>query len=340
MRKAILAGLLLIPAAVAQTPRLTNAKVETKAAASLDAEFRGALARNTPLWFGYAVEKAGDGESCCSWNGVMGGCSLEGEVRRDSASGAASGPVQLEGSKFISVLYRMDGGAVTKVRHFSSNCDLDAGGLPVVWLTGVNTTQSLQLLKRHASEKLANGAIAAIATHAGAEADAILEEFVKPDQPVETRRKAVFWMGTQRGRIGVETLKRVARDDSSDKVREHAVFVLARSKDPEGLQTVLRIAKEDRSAHVRSQALFWIAQMAGQKAIGPISSAIEDDPDTKVKRQAVFALTQMPDDEGVPALIKVARENRNPAVRKQAFFWLGRSKDPRAARFLEEVLVK
>lgn len=339
MRTAILAGLLLIPAAVAQTPRLTNAKVETKASPSLEAEVRGALARNTPLWLGYAVEKAGDGEACCYWNGMT-GCSLEGERRRQAAPAPAAGPVQLEGSKFISVLFRMEGGAITKVRHFSSGCELDAGGLPVVWLTGVKPAESVQLLKRNLADNLANGVVASIALHAGPEADAALEELLKPDQPVETRRKAAFWMGHSRGRRGVEVLQRVVRDDPSDRVREHAVFALGQSKDAEGIQTLVRIAKEDKSAQVRGRALFWMAQKAGQKAIGPIASAIEDDPDTKVKRQAVFALTQMPNDEGVPMLIKVARENRNPAVRKQAYFWLGQSRDPRAARFLEEVLGK
>jgi hypothetical protein len=35
----------------------------------------------------------------------------------------------------------------------------------------------------------------------------------------------------------------------------------------------------------------------------------------------------------------VAKANRNPEVRKQAMFWLGQSKDPRAIRFFEMVLL-
>lgn len=40
----------------------------------------------------------------------------------------------------------------------------------------------------------------------------------------------------------------------------------------------------------------------------------------------------------VNAQIEIARTNRNPQVRKQAMFWLGRSSDPRAVSFFEEVL--
>ena len=59
-----------------------------------------------------------------------------------------------------------------------------------------------------------------------------------------------------------------------------------------------------------------------------------------MKKKAVFALTQMPKDDGVPMLIQVARAHTNFAVRKQAMFWLGKSKDPQALKFFEDVLAK
>ncbi len=59
-----------------------------------------------------------------------------------------------------------------------------------------------------------------------------------------------------------------------------------------------------------------------------------------MKKKAVFALSQLPKDDGVPRLMDVARNNRNPEVRKQAMFWLGQSKDPRAVKFFEEILLK
>ena len=34
------------------------------------------------------------------------------------------------------------------------------------------------------------------------------------------------------------------------------------------------------------------------------------------------------------------RTHDNPRVRKRAMFWLGQSKDPRAIRFFEEILLK
>ena len=71
-----------------------------------------------------------------------------------------------------------------------------------------------------------------------------------------------------------------------------------------------------------------------------ITDAIANDPETEVKKKAVFALSQLPKDEGVPRLMEIARTNRNPEVRKQAMFWLGQSKDPRAIKFFEDILLK
>ncbi len=119
-----------------------------------------------------------------------------------------------------------------------------------------------------------------------------------------------------------------------------ALMAITAHQAPEAVTTLIDLARNDPQSRVRRDALFWLAQRAGQKAAGTITDAIANDPDTKVKERAVFALSQMPADEGVPKLIDVARTNRNPRVRQQAVFWLGQSKDPRALKFFEEILLK
>lgn len=329
---------LLLTGAAAQTPRVANAQLETRASTSLQAEVRAAQARNQPLWVGYAVESARDIESCCHWNGRS-GCLLE-KGKGQAPAVPASGPVQLEASRYAMVLLRLEAGAVSKVQHFSLGCELDAGGLPLLWLNGVTAQESLEFLRAQVNEAKPDGPLGAIAAHKSAAADRILEGFLDAGQPVEIRRKACFWLGSSRGQAGQAALERVLREDPSDRVREQAVFALTLTPQFAGMNAVLKAAREDRSPRVRGQAWFWLAQKAGDKAVGPIAAAIEADPEVQVKKQAVFALTQIPDGEGVPKLIEIARANRNPAVRKQAFFWLGQSKDPRAERFLEEVLTK
>ncbi|MBI2685848.1 MAG: HEAT repeat domain-containing protein [Acidobacteria bacterium] len=344
--------LLLCAAAVpmaAQQPAIANANLQTASAANgLDAAVKAAIARqSTAAWIGYAVPKIpGDRQSCC-WSDDGRGCGLEG--RTAGPLPVPAGPVKLEGPSHIAVLFRVEQGAVVKIRNFSIDCPLDAGGLPFHWLSNVRIADSVAVLTQYALKEEAltdrrrrvnESAVQALALHEGGEAETALEKFALSGQTVETRKTAAFWLANSRGKRGYEVVVRVLRDDTNEKVREHAIFALTQSREPEAIPVIVRAAKEDKSPHVRGQALFWLAQKASKQAIGPINDSIAADPETEVKKKAVFALTQIPNGEGIPTLIQVARNNQNPAVRKQAMFWLGQSKDPRAIRFFEEVLAK
>jgi hypothetical protein len=342
---AALVSILLAAAA----PEIQNARLSTRSAAGglapvVEAAWRAGAA---PRWIGWSVPVERPHRTCC-WDhdtppaGGCCGCRLEGDG--GFSMGRQAG-VRLEADGTGLVLLRGEQGRVGRVRMFSSGCGLDAGGLPVLWLTDVVPAESLRLLASYASadraetrESVAEGALAAIAFHAGASADAVLEGFTRPERAEALRKQAGFWLGTARGRRGYLVLERLVKDDPSDDVRAHVTFALSQSEVPEAVPAIMRAARQDPSSRVRSQALFWLAQKAGEKAAAAITRAIDDDPDAEVKEKAVFALSQLPRDEGVPRLIAVARSNRNREVRKKAMFWLGQSDDPRALAFIEDVL--
>jgi len=333
MKRAAL--LLLAPALFAQ-PHVQDAHFETRAVSgSLEATFRAIVGAQTgPAWIGYAQpQAAGSGRdgSCQAW--------LE-SGDRDAL--APPGTAHLEGATEYYVFFRVENRQVGKIRTFSIDCSIDAGGLPFYWLTGVVRAQSVALLESFASSserRMVNNALTGIALDRDLSADAVLDRLSAPTQPEETRRQAAFWLGVARGRHGYESLLRILRDDPSDGVRERAVFALSQNQEPEAIPAVVRIAREDRSARVRGQALVELAQKAAKQiSEEAIRRAIAQDPDTEVKKRAVFALTQMRDGDGVPLLIEVARTNSNAAVKKQAMFWLGQSKDPRAVKFFEDIL--
>ena len=348
-----------------QQPRVSNGRLTSQPAATLETTFRGLVAvQSEPGWIGYAVPvvSRSEGRLCCSgdtWisdgivftNGRMATCGLEpstSTTRRTSDQAVQMpNPVRLEGPDSVVVLYRVEEKAVQRIRIFSPDCELDAGGRTIQWLDGVAGADSVKLLGTFVSkaalksDKLTDAAISAIAMHKDEAADVALERLAAAkDNPEFVRKKVTFWMGNARGRRGFEAVKQIARDDPSEDVRKSAMFGLSQSSDEQSIPELVRFARQDASAKVRGEAIFWLAQKAGQRAAAEITSAIENDPDTDVKKRAVFALSQLPKDEGIPLLIKVAKTNQNPAVRKQAMFWLGQSKDPRALEFFAEVLSK
>jgi hypothetical protein len=150
----------------------------------------------------------------------------------------------------------------------------------------------------------------------------------------------VHWLDGVTGAQSVAVLATFLEPADSRRIADGALVALAMHTEPAALDRLITTARTGATTHARGQALFWLAQRAGEKAIGTISDAIANDPETDVKRRAVFALSQLPKDEGVPRLIEVARTNTNPAVRKQAMFWLGQTKDPRALKFFEDILLK
>jgi hypothetical protein len=359
----VLCAAALFPSASAAQGRISNAKTETRSAAQgLEREVRAAAARAGVTWIGYRMPMtAGPRQMCCfdtmpsasDRDACCGSCQLErgsgvSMTRGDNQSGRGS-RITLEPPTEFLILARLEGGAVSRVRTFTPDCDVDAAGMPLVWLSDVKVDESLAWLASLVTaaqdagerrDRVAKTAIAAIALHGVPAADRTLEGFVAPARPEWLRSDTAFWLGSERGEAGARLLARMIAQDPSDKVREKVTFALSVSKVPAALTTLITTARDDRSTGVRGQALFWLAQKAGKEATAVIAGAIDNDPDTEVKKKAVFALSQLPKDEGVPKLMEVARTNRNPQVRKQAMFWLGQSNDPRALKFFEEILLK
>ncbi len=358
LRIALCSAIATASFAFGQEARLVNAQTQTHTVATgLKQEFQ-ALVKNQvePAWIGYAVAIVeGNHHICCSSSEDRhkpaslrhARCKLEGrdEGMNFNTNGDDDGR---ESPDRVLVLFRAADKTIGKIRVFTDDCELDAGGLTVHWLSEVKPKESIKLLasfvegpeNSKAGRRISESAIAAIALHADVAADDALAKFVEPNHPEEARKHTAFWLGNLRGQKGYEVLRRLVREDPSDKVREHCTFALHVSRVPQAVNAMIEAAREDKSAHVRGQALFWLSQKAGEKAAQAISDAVENDPETEVKKKAVFALSQLPKDEGVPKLINVARKNRNKEVRKDAMFWLGQSNDSRALAFFEEVLTR
>jgi HEAT repeats len=316
----------------AQPKLLVNAKLDTRpAAAGLEQTFRPLVtAQPQPAWIAYSVPSTRVNLGC--------------DYVRDGWS--QPGVIHLEPPDHAVILFRVDGGAVERIRTLSPDCEIDAGGLPVHWLADVKPAESVALLDAFATEReravsrLMDGAISAIAAHSDPAADAALQRFLAPSQPESIRLRVVSWFGSMRGRRGFEVLKNLIASDPNDRVRERAIATLGGSKEPEALDLLTATARKDASPRMRMQALSALNRHSGAKVLDTLQSAIESDPDLQVKRRAVSALQSMPDGEGIPLLIQLAKATHDNEVRKQAMTSLGQSRDGRAIAFFEEVLKK
>ena len=114
------------------------------------------------------------------------------------------GAVHLEPSDRAVILFRVEAGKVEKIRALSPYCEIDAGGLPVHWLTDVKPADSVAFLAGFVSTigNGRDGSVFAIAVHSDPAADAALDRFIGPDQPQWLRLRTVSLLGSTRGRMG------------------------------------------------------------------------------------------------------------------------------------------
>src|SRR5437660_6325867 len=134
-------------AVLAQEARLVNVKTQTRAVTSgLEKEF-GSIVKNQveAAWMGYAVPVVEGNHHICCYSSEdrhvpasfrHGRCKLEG---RDDGMNfqTNSESDEMERSDYVLVLFRVADASVGKIRVFTDDCELDAGGLTVHWLTDV-----------------------------------------------------------------------------------------------------------------------------------------------------------------------------------------------------------
>ena len=77
-------------------------------------------------------------------------------------------------------------------------------------------------------------------------------------QPLEVRRKAVFWAG--QGHAAVADLVSLYGTVSERRLREHVIFVLSQREEESATDALMKIARSDEDRAMRSKALFWLAQ--------------------------------------------------------------------------------
>ena len=313
---------------LAATVPFTNANVQSQsAAAGLEPVFRAIVShRSGPAWIAWSVPAV---------RGPRLGCEF---VSRDGLSGA--GVVHLESPDRAIVLFRVAGSAVERIRVLSPDCEIDAGGVSVDWLTEVSPAQSVALLASYANARNVseNGAVAAIAMHADPAADPILDGFAAPSQPEALRNRAMRWLGSARGHHGLETLKNLLANQTAPDVRRQAINAIGGSRQPEAQQILLATARGDRDARVRAQAVSQLSRQLVPNLAGVLEGIAEADADSEVQKRAVSSLASLSDGSGVPELIRLVKTSKSADLRKEAMRALGRAHDERAEAFLVEVL--
>lgn len=194
-----------------QAPQITNATV-VPVAAPIEQAVTAAASERDPSWVAWKVPAVDASRNCC-WQSVDGqhwyGCGLEPHDDSDPPARPAqpAGPVPLEPSTTMLVMARVAEGRLERVRTFSSDCPLDAGGRTVRLVEGVTPEASVRWL----AERLTR------------------------EDDTRVRRGFVRALGQSDSTETVPALIAIATTDTQKDARREAMRSLGRSKDPRAL---------------------------------------------------------------------------------------------------------
>lgn len=277
-------------ALAAQQPRITNGQITAQVAGTPFVRIVESLVSSQPdiTWIGYAVPVS-DGERmmCCFGNNYVSGsmgdgaccgaCRLEpngeGTTTVTARSGAPAGPVKLEGSDRMVVLLRVVARRVERVRAFSEDCQLDAGGRPVLWIDNVRPPDSIALLESLVAgetdrkDRVTGGALSALSMHAEPSATDALVRLARTHAAPGVRGDALFWLAQRAGQKAAALItERIDQDPDTD-VKKRAVFALSQLPRDEGVPLLIKVARTNTNPAVRKQAMFWLGQSKDPRAI-------------------------------------------------------------------------
>jgi hypothetical protein len=293
MRSLLAAGMLAVALPCAGQPRITNGQVTNQAlAGSLDAAVRqlATAAGAKPAWIAWAAPVADGRSSMCCFNGDWhGGSATGGRCRLEPGWSSTimnrddNRSLRLELPEAFFVFVRLEQGRVERVRMFSEDCEIEAGAVPVTWLTGVPPVASASFLSEVASEAQAadrarKGAVSALAQHAGPEAVTALVRLARRAPEAKLREDALFWLSQRAGDQAEAAITDAIEHDPETQVKKKAVFALSQLPPDQGVPKLIELARNHRNPAVRKQAMFWLGQSKDARAIALFEEILKGRP--------------------------------------------------------------
>ena len=171
------------------------------------------------------------------------------------------------------VLARVQRGAFVELRPIAVDCDMDAGGMPLIWFDGVSPDASIAWLttlitpQGDGARRVAENALVAIAQHAGSAAAAALVRLAQSGTP-QRRGQALSWLAQRAADQALPMIDAALQKDPDTEVKKQAVFALSRFPNQEGIPQLMEVARSHANSEVRRQAMFWLGQSKDPRAVG------------------------------------------------------------------------
>jgi hypothetical protein len=239
--------------------QIVNAQLTTRQAArGLDAEIQSVAAQSSAAWLAYRVATIRGPQHMCNSNNWT------------------STKVMLEPATELTILVRVESGRIERLQTVTPDCEVDAGGLPVVWLDGISSAQSAAWLTAQIQSantanqrqpRIVDSALRALIWHPGDEPINTVLALARDDRRTYVRGQALFWLAQRAGQQAAGAIRNAVDNDPETEVKRKAVFALSQLPKDEGVPLLIDVARNNRNREVRKQAMFWLGQSKDPRAV-------------------------------------------------------------------------
>jgi len=249
----------VLPVRASAQSQIVNAQLTTRQATrDLDAEIQSVAAQGGAAWVAYRVSTVRGPQHMCNSNNWT------------------STRVMLEPATELTILVRVENRAIERLQTVTPDCEVDAGGLPVVWLDGISAAQSAAWLAaqikstatpNNGKSKIVDSALRALIWHPGDEPLNTVVALARDDRRTYVRGQALFWLAQRAGQQAVGAIRTAVDSDPETEVKRKAVFALSQLPKDEGVPLLIDVARNNSNREVRKQAMFWLGQSKDPRAI-------------------------------------------------------------------------
>jgi HEAT repeat protein len=226
-----------------------------------------------------------------------------------------------------------------------SDPDAETREQAVFWLSQVSGDKAedflLGILKESKDGDVQKKALFSLSQRRSERSQQALRDYAsRADAPADLRQEAVFWLGQRKSEENAKFLRDLFGRITDSELREKILFSMSQMR---GMGNDVFILEQATNAklpmELRKQALFWAAQ-GREVTTAQLAGIYDRNGETEMRDQVIFALSQRGnrDTQAIDKLLDIAKTEKDRELRKKAIFWLGQSKDPRAAKLLQELI--
>ncbi len=191
-----------------------------------------------------------------------------------------TGDPEMQEKALFALSQQQSGRAPAILRAYAEREDapVELRGRAIFWMGqqgGDNSAYLRTLYGRVRNAELREQILFSVSQAGGqANGDWLLGVAKNAQEPIELRKRALFWAG--QGSASIGELVRLYDSINDREMRDQLVFVYSQRNEREAMDKMIDIARRDPDPEIRKRAMFWIGQSDDPRATQLIQDILED----------------------------------------------------------------